>query len=302
MRTTLNAIFVAVLVQSVAAASLQANEPATRSAVESHVYKEVEGGKLELFVHKPAGNAPDEGWPAIVFFYGGAWVSGDINQFKTHSEHLAQRGMVAIRAHYRVKGRFDNATPFDCMVDARSAIRWVRAHAEDLSIDSNRIAAAGGSAGGHIALCTATITDTRPETDADASARPNALVLFNPVVDPTVGTVSRRFDGRAEDASPMHHLAAGTPPTLIIHGSADETVPIETIKTYQRKVQHNGDRCDVAIFDGRGHGFFNFNRKGDDPQDALDRADAFLTSLGWLAPRLNATSESNRPTGSGGRE
>lgn len=259
--------------------------PASQPAIERRVYKEVGDTALELFIHTPVGEAPDGGWPTVIFFFGGGWSSGTVEQFTPHAEHFARRGMVAVRADYRVKRRHD-VTPFDCMADARSAIRWVRANAENLSVDPEQIAAAGGSAGGHIALSTATIAAEPAATDPDVSCVPDALALFNPVTDvEAIGErFVERFEGRPRDASPMAHLKPGLPPTLILHGSADTTVPIDAIKAFSDKAIRNGDRCELITFQGRGHGFFNHKRNKEDFQAALDKVDTFFTSLNWIDP------------------
>ena len=89
--------------------------------------------------------------PAIVFFFGGGWSQGTVTQFTPQAKHFAERGMVAILADYRVFRRH-GTTALEAMADARSAVRWVRANASKLGVDPNRIVAAGGSSGGHIAL------------------------------------------------------------------------------------------------------------------------------------------------------
>jgi acetyl esterase len=93
--------------------------------------------------------------------------------------------MVAVVADYRVRCRHIS-TPFDSVADARAAILWIRSHAATLSVDPERIAAGGGSAGGHIAL-SAGVFDEQVGADGAAaiSAKPNALILFNPVIDVT---------------------------------------------------------------------------------------------------------------------
>ena len=91
--------------------------------------------------------------------------------------------MVAICAEYRIKSKH-GTTPFECVDDGKSAVRWIREHADDLGIDPNKIVAAGGSAGGHVAACTAVINGYETNSEnMDISSKPNALVLFNPVID-----------------------------------------------------------------------------------------------------------------------
>ena len=119
-----------------------------------HQYKQVGETKLFLHVYNPDGHKDSDRKPAIVFFFGGGWNGGTPKQFEPHCQYLSQRGMVAITAEYRVKSR-NKTTPFECVKDGKSAIRWVRANANKLGVDPSRIAAGGGSAGGHVAAAVA---------------------------------------------------------------------------------------------------------------------------------------------------
>jgi acetyl esterase/lipase len=177
------------------------------------------------------------------------------------------------------------------MADAKSALRWVRAHSAELGIESNRIVAAGGSAGGHIAL-SAAVFDAYDEPDEDKtiSSKPNALVLFNPVVDTTHGTGSApdRFGVRGRDGSPVHHLAAGLPPTLILHGKADTTVPYADVDRYCSGAKILGNQCQLVGYEGATHGFFNSDTaEGQWYLETLLEADRFLIKTGYL--RAKAT-------------
>jgi acetyl esterase/lipase len=157
--------------------------PTSLPGADSRVYKTIGEVKLYLHIFRELNATKSEKLPAIVFFFGGGWNAGTVNQFVKRSEYLASRGMVAVIADYRVKSRH-GVTPVECVTDAKSAIRWVRAHAADFGIDSNRIVAAGGSAGGHLAAATALAQglDEKGE-DVKISSAPNALALFNPALD-----------------------------------------------------------------------------------------------------------------------
>jgi acetyl esterase/lipase len=263
-------------------------QPTTLPGAVSHTYKAVGEVQLMLHVFNPVGPVPRTGWPAIVFFFGGGWTHGSIHQFVPHAQHLAQRGMVAIVADYRVFSRH-GTSPFEAIGDAKSAVRWIRAHSTDLKIDAARLAAGGGSAGGHIALAAAVI-DQFDETTEDArvSSKPNALVLFNPVVDtsPDSGAatgsdsaiVRARFAERGRDASPLHHLDSDLAPTLILHGKSDRSVPYSDVEQFCRQARRLGARCDVIGYQGAAHGFFN----GKWYRDTLLAADRFLTDIGYL--------------------
>ncbi|TXT39285.1 MAG: Alpha/beta hydrolase fold-3 domain protein [Planctomycetota bacterium] len=250
-------------------------------------YKTVGDTKLNLYVFSPS--APKNA-PAIVFFFGGGWKSGTPQQFETQCRRLAERGMVTITADYRVESRH-GVKPTQCLADARSAIRWVRAHADQLGVDPQQIAAGGGSAGGHLAACTPFITEfDEPNEDKSVSAVPNALVLFNPalVLAPIAGFDAEGFGTRVpeermgtkpEKLSPAHHITRNGPPTIIFHGREDTTVPFASAEAFTAKMKSLGNRCELHGYEGQKHGFFN----GDEfKEKTLAEADQFLVSLGWL--------------------
>src|SRR2546425_12315614 len=127
--------------------------PPKLPGAEVEAYKTVGDTKLNLYVYYPPGHKASDKRAAIVFFFGGGWTGGSPGQFEQHCKHLASRGMVAMTADYRVASR-NQVKAVSCVADAKSAIRFVRQEAARLGIDPNRIAAGGGSAGGHIAACT----------------------------------------------------------------------------------------------------------------------------------------------------
>ena len=257
------------------------------------VYKTVGDIKLNMYEYFPAGHKPSDRRPAIVFFFGGGWRGGTPKQFEKQCQYLTSRGMVAMTADYRVLSR--HKTKADrCVADAKSAIRWVRENAERLGIDSKRIVASGGSAGGHLAACTGTIAELdEPSENAAISSLPNAMILFNPavVIAPFNGELPLRdpesIKGRTgvepQRISPIHHVRSGLPPTLIFHGEADKTVPFKTVEWFTDTMKKAGNRCELAGYEGAVHGFFNFGRqKNRYFTETLIRADSFLVSLGYL--------------------
>ena len=126
---------------------------------------------LNLEIFNPDGHKKDDKRPAIVFFFGGGWTGGNTRQFYQQSRFLADRGMVAMCAWYRV-----NTTPFDCVEDGKSAVRYIREHAAELGVDPDQIVASGGSAGGHVAACTGVIEGFDLETENLAVCSvPNAI-------------------------------------------------------------------------------------------------------------------------------
>ena len=261
-------------------------QPTSIEGATPHVYKTLTGTELRLHVFSPqSGKTTSK--PAVVFFFGGGWTTGTVTQFVPQAKHLAERGMVAVVADYRVFGRHETS-PFEGVADAKSAIRWMRGHAKELGVDPSRIAASGGSSGGHLALSAATFDGfDEPGENTKVSSKPNALVLFNPAVDTSGDTppvLVQRFAGRGRELSPQHHLRRGLPPTLILHGKADTTVPYADVERFCADSRARGNRCELIGYDGAPHGFFNPGRGGTWHSDTLQEMDSFLTRLGYLAP------------------
>ncbi|MGE3820284.1 MAG: family 16 glycoside hydrolase [Isosphaeraceae bacterium] len=256
---------------------------AAGDSLKTFTYKTTPSGPLEMTVHYPNDWKATDRRPAVVFFFGGGWTSGKVEQFLTQAEHFARRGMVAARADYRVKSRH-GVTPDRCIEDAKRAVRWLRSQAATLGVDPNRIVAAGGSAGGHIAACTA-LTDglDAPDEDASVSSRPNALLLYNPVLrfDGVPSLMARIGDDEAlgKRISPTIHVSRHTPPSLLLYGTADRLY--EQGQEVQRRAWEVGAATETVTAEGQGHGFFN---RSPWRENTTDRADAFLTRLGYLEP------------------
>ena len=275
--------------------SAQFKYPPQFEDARAEVYKTIGDVKLSLYIFEP-GVGPKANRPAIVFFFGGGWTNGSPAQFESQCRYLAARGMVAITADYRVDSRH-HVKPTACVADAKSALRWVRTNAARLGLDPKRIAAGGGSAGGHLAAAIATLPDfDEPGEDRKISSVPNALVLFNPalVLAPMAGVSLEGFGTRVpeermgtapEKLSPVHHVRRGAPPTIIFHGKADTTVPYLTAEAFARVMVAAGNRCELVGYEGQAHGFFNQGRKGGRYDETVAAMDRFFVSLGWLQAR-----------------
>ena len=245
------------------------------------VYKTLGDIELKLDLFNPEGHKPSDKRPAIIFFFGGGWTSGAPSQFHPQAAHLASRGIVAICADYRVKSRHDT-TPVECVKDGKSAVRWVRQHAEELGIDPKKILAGGGSAGGHVAAATAFTGFEEQGEDLKVSSQPAALVLFNPVYDNgPKGYGHKRVKDYWQKISPMHNIGKTTPPTIVFFGSKDKFVSVSTAEKYKQLMEKSGRRCDLHIYKDQPHGFFN-NKKKQYFKKTVDEMDKFLVSLGYL--------------------
>lgn len=253
------------------------------------VYKQIDGIQLKMQVFEPEGFQTSEKRPAIVFFFGGGWNSGSPKQFYQQARAFADQGLVAFSADYRVKSR-NKTTPFECVKDAKSAVRWIREHAEELGVDPDRIIAAGGSAGGHIAGCTGVITGCEEKSDnLEISSVPNLMILYNPVLDTTnKGYGAKNFKLEQQmDLSLCHQVKPAIVPTIIFHGTTDTTVPYENAERFERLMIAAGNECVLMPFEGKGHGFFNGSffraRNGDEAfNETMKQSIAFLSSHGLI--------------------
>lgn len=215
---------VALVAATVASALVSACEP----AIENVVYKVSGGGEQVMEVHFPPGHDPARSKaPAVILFHGGGWGGGDRKQMRRACEHFAREGLVAASANYRMLTTAEvEALPRGesrkraCVTDAKSAIRWIKAHAGELGIDRQRIVAGGSSAGGHIAtlatLNTGGLDD--PADPAGVDTRVRGLLLFNPAfVEPG--------KDRDSEVDVFEHLDGELPPFLFLFGSEDHWKP-----------------------------------------------------------------------------
>ncbi|WP_395716561.1 alpha/beta hydrolase [Prosthecobacter sp.] len=253
-------------------------------ATKEIVYKTTPQGELKLHVFSPAGEVQITALrPCIVFFFGGGWKSGSYLQFVPQAEYLASRGIIAISADYRIAS-IHKTTPDKCVEDAKSAIRWVRGHSTELGIDPSKVIAAGGSAGGHLAACTALVSAYDAESDdKNISAKPNAMVLFNPAMN--IATLFKQRDtgdspitlDMAEAITPNSFVSKDTPPAILFFGTADK------LKLggdeYVKKARELGLRAEMWAAADMPHGFFN---KAPWIQVTAKKMDEFLISLGYL--------------------
>lgn len=247
-------------------------------------YKNIDQISLNLHIFLPPAHKSGDNAPAIISFFGGGWINGTIKHFYRQSAYWASRGMVAVCADYRVKSRH-KAEPYQCLQDAKSAIRYLRANSDQLGIDPNSIAAAGGSAGGHLAIAAATIEKFDDlSDDLSISCKPNALILFNPVIDNgPQGYGYERVSKYWRDFSPIHNIDANTPQTIFLVGSKDGLIPVSTAKKYKQLCETYNIRCELFIYPEQRHGFFNYQKK--DYRHFLQtllETDRFLISIGYL--------------------
>jgi len=194
--------------------------------------------KLQLDMYLPKGRK--KATPAIIFIHGGAWKSGKRSDMKFYCVKFAEKGYVTATVTYRLTGQ----ASFPAAVhDVKCAIRWLRANAAKYHVDPERIVVSGNSAGGHLSMMIGYSDNQSLEGSGgnnDVSSRVCAVVNFYGPTDLTTdfakkqGVVKEFIGGKTFDeapdayklASPIFHLTEDDPPTLIFHGTIDNTVPI----------------------------------------------------------------------------
>lgn len=249
---------------------------------EQILYKQIDSTELFMEVYHPEIIDTAKKHSAMVFFFGGGWNGGSIKQFEPHANYFSQRGMICFLVDYRVKKR-QQTSPFESLKDAKSAIRYIKEHADKFHIDTSKIVAAGGSAGGHLAAATALIDNYNENTDnMSVNCIPNALVLFNPVFDNGPGGYGYGRIGYAyKNFSPLHNIKKGAPPTIVFLGTNDKLIPVETAKYYQKVMEKVNSTCELYLYEGQGHGFFNY-KNFEYYKKTVSEADRFLQSMGFL--------------------
>jgi acetyl esterase/lipase len=239
-------------------------------------FKKIDGFELNIHIFNPFNTNDKNPRTAIIFFFGGGFIGGTPLQFYPHCIHLAtNRGIFAISAEYRVNS-VHKTTPAESILDGKSVIRWLRKNYTRFNIDPNKIIAAGGSAGGGLAICTSLVDNFEPPNeDLSIHSKPNALILFNPVVTFRSKDLSR--------LSPMNNIKKNIPPAIIFHGTADRLVPFIDAQEFTQKMIEKGNSCELVPFEGKPHAFFNKGKYDDIPYDEiLEFIDRFLKEIGFL--------------------
>lgn len=251
---------------------------------ENYIYKETSNLDLKIYIFKPSDWDSSQKKPAIVFYFGGGWNSRHITQFVAYAKYYASKGFVCFIPNYRVRSQ-ENSQAIDSVRDAQDAFAYVRINSAQFGIDPKRIAASGGSAGGHLAATLGTKKDTRHGN----ISKPNALILFNPVciVDPIKNPNRFNFSRlgvKGYEISPYHLVDKNVPPTIIYHGTEDRLVPYKTAEMFHNRMLEAGNDCTLIPFEGRDHGFFNHAKHlpQSDYTKTLKYTNDFLSRIGWF--------------------
>jgi len=229
------------------------------------VYRHVGSRRPRLDVYVPTrGEVPRSGRPAILAIHGGGWRGGTKNGYGRGVAKLAQHGYVVVSVDYVLSGPGRPTWP-DNLNDVREAVRWVRRHARDYTIDPTRIAALGASAGGHLAALLGTNAHgSDPETSVQAVVdfygptdlaqlykSPGAVLPLSLYLGQTPAEAPELY----ADASPLFYTSRDDAPTLIFHGETDDLVPVTQSADLADRLRSVGVPAKVIVVKGAGHSF-----------------------------------------------
>jgi len=266
-----------------------ANIPAGVKVIPDIAYREGKSKAWRLDLAMPE-EPSDELRPAIVFVHGGGWRGGDKRKdnFLSPTLEFAAKGYVCITVNYRLT----NEAPMPaCIEDVKCSVRWLRAHAEEYNVDPDRISAYGNSAGAHLVailgLCplSAGLEGDGPWQEYSSmvqavvcSATPTNFPFSREAKEKTDSARKRSFRSnlfagpeetlqlRMRQASPLTYVTSKAPPFLIIHGTADKTVPVSQSDELVKALREAGAK-DVTYMrvEGAGHGVFGQNIESTGP-------------------------------------
>lgn len=246
------------------------------------IYKTVGDRELKLHVFEPEGHQSSDSRPVFLVIHGGGWTGGTPRQFYPLADRFRKLGMLGISLEYRLLNKQAGTTVFDCVKDGRSAVRYLRQHAGELGIDPQRIAVAGGSAGGHVAVGTA-LFDSVDEAgeDTSVSCRPDALVLYYPVIDTSAdGYGQKKIGDRWKELSPVEHVRPGLPPTIVFQGTGDTVTPYRGAVEFWNRMQSDGNKCELITQQGGRHGYMIFDMELYERE--MNRTEQFLREVKLL--------------------
>lgn len=234
-------------------------------AVREYTYRTVDGIDLAGDLYMPADTEGDP--PVVVLIHGGAWRSGDKSGMAVYASEFVKRGYACFAINYRLtpKGKFPNNVN-----DCKAAVQWLRDHARRLGIDGERVAAFGGSAGGHLSAFIGATGDDEGFNAAEyaASGQISAVIALYGVFDfaALAETTSEDWpflelrDERISLAehlamiSPINYVTAGDPPAFLIHGVEDSLVSWEQSEIYHSALQEAGIESELLLVENAEHG------------------------------------------------
>ncbi|PPG64124.1 hypothetical protein C5C27_04370 [Rathayibacter sp. AY2B7] len=256
--------------------SLLQGAPAAGSPApgDTQTYRSVEGEDLDLDVWKPISDdaAAKANHASLVYVFGGGWVAGDRTMWAPFFQYLTAQGITVFSIDYRLSTE-DEASWSTSISDVRCAVGWIHDHADTYGIDSERVAISGGSAGANLALLAGYTSDDPAPAGCGANTSVRAIVDFYGPTDLSalesesgstvavdmmhtyLGATAEEEPERYADLSPITHVSASSPPTLLLHGTHDGMVP--SSQSEKLAAALNAARVDhrLVLISGAQHGF-----------------------------------------------
>lgn len=212
------------------------------------------GRDLRCDVFTPPGDVRDA--PAVLLVHGGGWRQGDRTQLRGYGILLGREGYLCVASEYRLV----QESPWPAQIeDVRTALRWMRSNATQLGIDPDRIAIEGNSAGAHLALMAA--GDQQEGAEVAAAVAIYAPTLFAHEGRPRGAVpLAALVDGGgtadvATQASPLSLVTPAFPPTMLVHGSADELVPLAASLVMYEALAGAGVPTELHLYAEQAHAF-----------------------------------------------
>ena len=241
---------------------------------------------MDLYL-PPAKNGPSA---VVINIHGGGWNKG-VKESQTGFGTFFKIGFAVANMEYRLTGQ---ATAPAAVEDARCALLYLIKNAKELNIDVNRIVVMGGSAGGHLALMAGLLEN---DYRFDGNCRGVENVKVAAIIDKygisdvwdwgygkniTSKSASAWLGAKATDkefamsVSPINYVTKSSPPTFIVHGDADPTVPYQQSVDLHKKFLEAGVRTEFVTVKGGLHGKFTKEQNSDLNKSIV----AFLKSVG----------------------
>lgn len=264
-------------------ANADAADKALVNAGTPYVYKTSAGKERRIEVFFPPNHeASKSKVPGMVFFHGGAWLTGTLDEFRNTCAYFASRGLVCATVDYQMlkmskaeAGKLPDGETHKrvCVIDAKSAIRWFKQHAVEFGMDPNRIITGGSSAGGHISALASMNPDlSDPADPQNVDTTVAAYIWINPSF--------HHSDAKAPEIDLMHYLKADLPPTIVFFGEKDGWKRDWDVAHAKWKSLGN-QSIDLQIAPGEDHGYFNHSKQWETV--TLIAADRFLVKHGFLS-------------------
>ena len=258
------------------------------------IYKTVDTSALHLDVFYDPAAVKRKNNTALVFIHGGGWAYGSPSEFYGACRHYAKAGAITFSVQYRlskdVQGNVPvkGITPIECVKDARSAMRWVRAHAAEYNIDPQKIVVGGQSVGGHLSYATAYIDQHNEATDnLKVSPMPNAIISYSGTANCLEAWCDLLLGEKRSQIwsiSPAHNVKKGMPPTIAFHGKDDNVVQPWTVAYFKNDTEKMGNHFELITYEGRKHYLGQGNKTYSNlfDEEILEKTDEFLKRYGFL--------------------